>query len=59
VLVFSDDESVIQLQDSFQVTQGNVTLEATATVILTLDNGRWRIRLMTVDYMPVTDPANT
>ena len=55
---FSDDFSVASFNDSFTLTQTlngetrNLTVNATIT--LTLDTGFWRIRLMSVQYIPNT-----
>lgn len=50
MLFFSDDRSVAQLQDSFVVTVNGIELTAEATITLTLDTGRWRIRMLTLNY---------
>lgn len=52
---FADDGTVAALDDlEFQITQTldgeTFMLTASAAVILTLDNGYWRIRSITVDY---------
>lgn len=51
LLFFSDDRSVAQLQDNFLLTVNGIEVSAAATVTLTLDTGRWRIRLLTIKYV--------
>jgi len=50
ILFFSDDRSVAQLQDEFDISINGIETSATATVTLTLDTGRWRIRYLTINY---------
>ena len=50
LLFFSDDRSVAQLQDDFLLSVNGIETSATATITLTLDTGRWRIRFMTLAY---------
>ncbi|MEL6307643.1 MAG: hypothetical protein AAFV98_04505 [Chloroflexota bacterium] len=51
LLFFSDDRSVAQLEDTFSVTINDIDMTAHATVTLTLDTGRWRIRFLDIEYM--------
>lgn len=50
----SDDGSVAHIYDEFRLTQTDnrqaVTVTARASMILTLDNGFWRVRLITLQY---------
>lgn len=48
LVYFSDDRSVAHLNDTFLVSLKQGALKATATTTLTLDDGRWRIRLLTI-----------
>lgn len=50
LLFFSDDRSVTQIQDQFILTVNGITSTASATATLTLDTGRWRVRMMTIGY---------
>lgn len=56
LLFFSDDRSVAQVQDEFILTQGEIVLAGKANITLTLDNGRWRIRLIEVGYSLLETP---
>lgn len=52
---FSDDGSVVAFQDRlFQLeyigTESTIKFQASATVVMTLDNGFWRIRLLRLNY---------
>jgi len=51
---FSIDKSVLSLQDNFtwetEINDKPMQLQAQATVTMTLDNGFWRIRTLSIDY---------
>lgn len=51
---FSEDGSVAHVHDDFTLTQirnhQSVVVTVHATMILTLDNGFWRVRLITLQY---------
>lgn len=51
LIFFSDDRSVTQLQDSFLLSVNGIKTSANATVTLTLDTGRWRIRFISIEYV--------
>lgn len=51
LLFFSDDRSVAQLQDNFLLSVNGINTTAEATLTLTLDTGRWRIRFISIDYV--------
>ncbi|MEL6528111.1 MAG: hypothetical protein AAFQ07_20605, partial [Chloroflexota bacterium] len=46
-----DARSVAQLEDTFSVTINDIPMMAQASVTLTLDTGRWRIRFLDIEYM--------
>lgn len=51
LLFFSDDRSVAQIHDRFDISANGIETSAEATVTLTLDTGRWRIRLLSIEYV--------
>lgn len=50
LLFYSDDRSVAQLHDQFLLISDAQRLSATAHTTLTLDNGRWRVRQIRLQY---------
>lgn len=55
ITYFSDDRSIAALNDSFIVQKDEIRLSAIAHSILSLDNGRWRIRLLQLNLSSSTD----
>ncbi len=51
LLFFSEDRSVAQIHDRFDLYVNGIETSAEATATLTLDTGRWRIRLLTIEYL--------
>jgi hypothetical protein len=50
LLYFADDASVARISDGFIVRLNEQSWRTTAEITLTLDNGRWRIRLLEINY---------
>jgi hypothetical protein len=52
---FSDDRSIASLFDSFILQKDDIHLAASAETTLSLDNGRWRIRLLRIELRSSTE----
>lgn len=51
LVFFSDDGSVVSFRDvSFTIVQPTIPLTVSAQVVMTLDQGFWRVRAITLEY---------